>query len=392
MKTMKTLRGITLILLVLAGPIEATGSKLLSIDRANMLKKHGLLEDAKRQFIDILYGDSNEDAKATALYSLGVMAFNEKDLSLAIDTWKLLVDHFPTSEEGRRVAAGMDYLIDDALELANDALELAIKNEIARSYLRNGDFWSNDIKDRYWIIDSSWLDKAGLAIEWYDKVIEEFPMTSAAKLAYLEKFKIVIASEDRMAGVPYSERFKIVMASENQMDKLISIYENFSKDFPDDEYIPVLQFQIAQKYWALAMDYYDQLSSTIPWIEYNHFFANTKKWLETVVHNSTGFYKQIAEERLKEIDTKRLQTRYRLDKFRRNGYSFPTGAERIPHFAVEWQQDNLFGSTSYYFAVKDSVFTLRGGGIAITRPIEEFDNYKGSGADFIRELIIKEKQ
>ena len=162
---MKTLRILTLILLGLAfaRPIEAT-----SIDRANMLKKHGLLEDAKRQFIDILYGDSNEEDKATALYNLGVMAFNEKDMALATDMWKLLVDQFPNSEEARRVAAGMDYLVADAVALTNEIVE----NEIARSYLLNGDFWSNDIKNHRWVIDSSWLDEAGLAVEWYDKVIK----------------------------------------------------------------------------------------------------------------------------------------------------------------------------------------------------------------------------
>lgn len=384
---MKTLRILTLILLGLAfaRPIEAT-----SIDRANMLKKHGLLEDAKRQFIDILYGDSNEEDKATALYNLGVMAFNEKDMALATDMWKLLVDQFPNSEEARRVAAGMDYLVADAVALTNEIVE----NEIARSYLLNGDFWSNDIKNHRWVIDSSWLDEAGLAVEWYDKVIKEFSRTPAAKLAYLEKFKTVMASEDQIA-------------------KLVSIYKNFSKDFPDDIHIPVLEFQIAQKYWALDIDYYNQLKNAVSdgdttWIEFDHLFVSTRKWLETVVHNSKGVYKQTAQERLKEIDLKKSQlqkerleeielqqlavrTQSRLDKFRKDGYRFPTDAKDIPHFAVEWQQDGLVRSTSYYFTVNDSIFALRGGGIAIKRPIEEFDNYQGTGVKFIKELIKKEK-
>ena len=384
---MKTLRILTLILLGLAfaRPIEAT-----SIDRANMLKKHGLLEDAKRQFIDILYGDSNEEDKATALYNLGVMALNEKDMALATDMWKLLIDQFPNSEEARRVAAGMDYLVADAVALTNEIVE----NEIARSYLLNGDFWSNDIKNHRWVIDSSWLDEAGLAVEWYDKVIKEFSRTPAAKLAYLEKFKTVMASEDQIA-------------------KLVSIYKNFSKDFPDDIHIPVLEFQIAQKYWALDIDYYNQLKNAVSdgdttWIEFDHLFVSTRKWLETVVHNSKGVYKQTAQERLKEIDLKKSQfqkerleeielqqlavrTQSRLDKFRKDGYRFPTDAKDIPHFAVKWQRTGRFSPDSYYFTVNDSIFALRGGVIAIKRPIEEFDNYQGTGVKFIKELIKKEK-
>lgn len=384
---MKTLKGLALILLgfAFASPIEAT-----SIDRANMLKKNGLLEDARRLFIDILYGDSKEEDKATALYSLGVMAFNEKNLALATDMWELLVDQFPNSEEAKRVAAGMDYLVDDAVALTNELVE----NEIARSYLINGDFWSNDIKNHRWVIDSSWLDEAGLAVEWYDKVIKEFSMTPAAKLAYLEKFKTVMASED-------------------QISKLVSIYKNFSKDFPDDIHISVLEFQIAQKYWASDMYYYNQLKNAISdgdttRIEFDHLFVSTRKWLETVVRKSKGVYKQTAQERLKEIDLKKSQlqkerieeielqqlafrTQSRRNKFRKDGYSFPTGTKNIPYFSGEWQQHGLVRSTSYYFTVNDSIFTLRGGGITITRPIEEFDKYKGTGVKFIKELIKKEK-
>ena len=49
----------------------------------------------------------------------------------------------------------ISYLASEIVELSSDVVE----GEIARSYLQHGDFWSDDIKRRHWLIDSSWLNK-----------------------------------------------------------------------------------------------------------------------------------------------------------------------------------------------------------------------------------------
>ena len=50
------------------------------------------------------------------------------------------------------------YLASEIVELSSDVVE----DEIARSYLQHGDVWSDDIKRRHWLIDSSWLNEVDI--------------------------------------------------------------------------------------------------------------------------------------------------------------------------------------------------------------------------------------
>ncbi len=167
-----------------------------SISRGLMLKMHGLEVDAKRAFIDLLYNDeAHEEDKADALYQLGLIAFNNKEIGLATETWGLLIDEFPNTEKGRTVSAGIKYLLEDydALVLESAKEEIRDRKEVmrdalAQSYLLNAQFWWDPPKQ--WGIYTSHINQFTMAREWYDKVVTEFPGTDAAKKAMSYRFML----------------------------------------------------------------------------------------------------------------------------------------------------------------------------------------------------------
>ena len=167
-----------------------------SVSRGLMFKMHGLEVDAKRAFIDLLYNDeAHEEDKADALYQLGLIAFNNKDIGLATETWGLLIDEFPNTEKGRTVSAGIKYLLEDydalVLESAKEEIhdrEEVMRDALAQSYLLNAQFWWDPPKQ--WGIYTSHIDQFTMAREWYDKVVTEFPGTDAAKKAMSYRFML----------------------------------------------------------------------------------------------------------------------------------------------------------------------------------------------------------
>ena len=167
-----------------------------SVSRGLMLKMHGFEEDAKRAFIDLLYNDvTHEEDKADALYQLGLIAFNNKDIGLATETWGLLIDEFPNTEKGRTVSAGIKYLLEDynalVLESAKEEIrdrEEVMRNALAQSYFLNAQFWWDPPKQ--WSIYTSHINQLTMAREWYDKVVTEFPRTDAAKKAMSYRFML----------------------------------------------------------------------------------------------------------------------------------------------------------------------------------------------------------
>ena len=266
------------------------------VDYAKMLKQHGLIEDAKRLFISIVHTDASAADKAASLYNLGLMAFNEKNLQLALNTWGILLEKYPESEEGKRVARGIGSLATDMKSLSLEIVE----NSIARSYLQNAEFWASEIKNDRWIIDSSWLDQIELACEWYDRVIAEFPGTPSARLAYIEKFKTILGK----TGIGESH--------DKYIDPLMNTYKNFAEEFPNDEFIPALRFQIAQVFWGEdTLAFKRQIdeasnpeSSLVP--DSISVYKTTEKWLRaTLEGNLDSFYSQVARARLEYIEESR---------------------------------------------------------------------------------------
>ena len=160
-----------------------------SVSRGLMLKMHGLEVDAKRAFIDLLYNDeAHEEDKADALYQLGLIAFNNKDIGLATETWGLLIDEFPNTEKGRTVSAGIKYLLEDYDALVLESAKEEVSDVSAQSYLLNAQFWWDPPKQ--WGIYTSHINQFTMAREWYDKVVTEFPGTDAAKKAMSYRFML----------------------------------------------------------------------------------------------------------------------------------------------------------------------------------------------------------
>ncbi len=160
-----------------------------SVSRGLMLKMHGLEVDAKRAFIDLLYNDmAHEEDKADALYQLGLIAFNNKDIGLATETWRLLIDEFPDTEKGRTVSAGIKYLLEDYDALVLESAKEEVSDVSAQSYLLNAQFWWDPPKQ--WSIYTSHINQFTMAREWYDKVVTEFPRTDVAKKAMSYRFML----------------------------------------------------------------------------------------------------------------------------------------------------------------------------------------------------------
>lgn len=67
-----------------------------SFDKALTLMQHGLLVDAKRELIDVVYSDSVAPIdRAGAYYTLGKLAYDENREELALDSWGQVVERFP---------------------------------------------------------------------------------------------------------------------------------------------------------------------------------------------------------------------------------------------------------------------------------------------------------
>ena len=209
------------------------GQPSSTVSQALMLKQNGLVEGAKGMFIEIIHSDAEDSSKATSLYHLGLIAFNERQLQAALNTWNSLTNQYPKSAEAKLVSEQIDYLEEEIAYLSSDI----VSDVTARLYLKHADFWSSDIKRTTWTIDTSYLDHIRLACDWYDKVIREFPETEAAKKAHIEKFRTILGKEG------------IKMSFNRYIDPLLAAYHDFLKAFPDDENLPAMKYQIAQAYW-----------------------------------------------------------------------------------------------------------------------------------------------
>jgi len=132
-----------------------------SLDKAQMLLKYGLSQEAKVELINIVFGDYEETVKAKAYYLLGNIAFDENKVSVALETWKELYTKYPESNE----AIIVKDRVKELTEIVGDISKETISNAIAVSYLRNGDFWSKGKSDKF-IIDSRWIPKIETALKW----------------------------------------------------------------------------------------------------------------------------------------------------------------------------------------------------------------------------------
>ena len=162
-----------------------------SIDKAIMLNQYGLAKEAKAELIDIIFSKSDDSRKAHAYYLLGSIAFEENKIAVALDSWRELSKKYPNSEQAKTV----NDRINELAEIVGESTKESIKNAVALSYLRHGDFWSRGKDDRF-TIDSSWIPNVETAIKWYDKVISEFPKSVASRVAYQDNMRTLLGWEE----------------------------------------------------------------------------------------------------------------------------------------------------------------------------------------------------
>jgi len=258
--------------------IKEKNYSVSALDIANDYYRHDLNKMAKEKFLSIYHDPgSSVDEKAKALYIVGQIIFEEGDYSLALEDWELLITKFPDSEYAKQIATIYSQISDIVtFDSSRNSITL-----VARAYLQNGDFWSN--ADREFTIDSSWMPSVEIALKWYDKVLEEFPNTPSAEVAYRRKLFALLGSsnsDDNQKAFGLKEDFK------KYIPVVLKTFSDFEKDFPRSAYMQGLRYQIAQAYWTEG------------------YTKNAKTWLKKIIMYGDGketFYTETAKARLKNL-------------------------------------------------------------------------------------------
>ena len=262
--------------LILSSTINVYGA---SYQKALMLNVHGLSKESKSELINIVFSNAQDSEKAKAYYLLGSIAFDENKISVALDSWRKLVKEYPKTKEAGLVRDR----IKELSEIVGEIQKESIENAIAQSYIRHGDFWSRG-KDHKFTIDSSWIPHIEAATKWYDKVIKEFPNSTASRVAYQEKLRTLLGWEERGK---YGDKHGIEKNFSQYMPQLLETFNALEKEHPNASTLQAFRYQIAQAYWG------------------NKDWAKTREWLNLIIEKtgeSDSFYKDAAQRRLQKIE------------------------------------------------------------------------------------------
>lgn len=277
-----------------------------SIEKAILLKVHGLNDDAKRELITLIFDENFKDKdKSRAYYLLGEIAFDENRIQTATKTWGYIVEKYPASDEALIVKERINELSKVTLSVYTESVETA-DYSLAKLYLKNADFWSEDKDDR-WMIDSSWIPKVEFVLKWYDKVISDFPKSDAARIAYIGKIRTLLSwrklakTKEFEMDDPSLDHLASSIFFSIYIRQLVSTFRDFEKDFPNDITLQACRFQIGQAYFGMGIvgkRTEIDLEQAKKWLE------QAKQWFDEVIANSgenDTFYRQISEERNKHI-------------------------------------------------------------------------------------------
>ena len=271
---------IKLLAISMAATLLSTPMSLAaSVAKAGMLNQHGLTREAKSELIEVVFSNSADSDKAEAYYSLGTIAFEENKISVALDAWRDLVKKYPNSNQAKIVKNR----IGELAEIVGESARETVENAVALSYLRHGDFWSQG-KNSKFSIDSSWIPNVETAITWYDKIISEFPKSTASRIAYQNKLQTLLGwKEPGRDGDTHGIKSEFGA----YMPLLLETFASFEKDHPSESTLQAFRYQIAQAYWN------------------NKDWAKTREWLNLIIKRSgqrESFYKDLAERRLQKVE------------------------------------------------------------------------------------------
>jgi|ERR1035437_1540810 tetratricopeptide (TPR) repeat protein len=247
-----------------------------SIEKAGMLRRHGLITQAKVELIDVIFSSAPAPAIAEAYFELGSIALEEQNVSAALETWTDLVAKYPNTKQAGVVKAR----IKELSEIVGEVSKTSLDNAVAESYLRHADFYSEGKGDTFHI-DFSWLPREEAAVKWYDKVIAEFPKSIASRLAYEGKLRTLLGwkgSDEESYGTRGD--------FDKYIPEVLSTFAAFESDQPDAPTLQAFRYQIAQVYWR------------------HKDWAKTREWLNLMIQKSDtdSFYKDLAERRLQKVE------------------------------------------------------------------------------------------
>ena len=242
----------------------ATALHAQDVEWARDLYVHGLKGRAMEVYIGILHTTSSPpEEKAEALYYMGQMSFEDGSFATAMDDWQRLVAEYPQSPG----AAELKDRFTQLQEVYSKVADPPIDSVVARSYIKNGDFWVGG--ERKFSVETRLLPNIDLGLAWYDRVIQEFPGTEAADVAMQRKVFLWLASVD----VDYPRN----------VAGLLAAFNDYEKAFPKDENLQAFRYQISQVYWRHG----DWLTTT--------------EWLKKVIAaagDKNTFYSDMARARI----------------------------------------------------------------------------------------------
>ncbi len=267
---MKRVILIILLFLLLLPALNVFGA---SNQKAEMLNEHGLVRESKAELINIIFSNASITEKAKAYYLLGLIAYTERKISTALKSWRELVTKYPETKEAKLVKDR----IKELAEIIGSIEKESIKNVVAQLYLSHGDFWSKGTGYRL-TIDTSLMPHVEAAVKWYDKVIQEFPNSSASRIAYQGKMRTLLGWKE------HGNSYGIRQSFSNYMPQLLVTFNQFEKEHPNASTLQAFRYQIAQAYWD------------------NKNWNKSREWLNLIIKKAgdrDSFYKDSAMRRLK---------------------------------------------------------------------------------------------
>jgi len=237
------------------------------VDWARDLYVHGLKSRAMETYIGILHTAAySAEAKAEALYYMGQISFEDGSFATAMNDWQKLVATYPDSPR----AAELKDRFTQLQEVYSKPSDPPIDSVVARSYIRNGDFWAGG--ERKFSFDTSLLPNIDLGVAWYDRVIQEFPASDAADVAMQRKVFLWLGAVES----EYSRN----------LQGLLDAFAAYEAAFPKDENLQAFRYQISQVYWK------------------HGDWSTTATWLNKIIGaagNKSSFYSDMAKARMENM-------------------------------------------------------------------------------------------
>lgn len=257
---------------VLATPASAQSEREYSAEKAQMLYKHGLIEDAKREAIGVLFQPHHRSAETASKFLLARISLAEGRFGHAVELWAELVDKDPESPLARESQVLLEQV--RALNVQTD--RSAVDNVRAATYFSAAEFWLGDLNEHQ-PIDVQAIPIEEAAAHWLEKIALEFPGTPAAELAMRDRARAFLgrpfgAESGPGIGALGSLTNPNMLGSSNAavrndrvqfwMKQAIDAVRELESGFPGSAYLPQLKFLVADAYMRA-----DQVSDAKHWLE-----------------------------------------------------------------------------------------------------------------------------